>query len=440
MPRGFNSVAATSSQGAEADDAAAATAAAAAIPAPVAGASRSKSLPPLEALPDAASAAAAAAAFAEEEKWWTPTAYVGKKPAREAAAERALCFLGHAIRASDGGKSAISALQELLQQRSPTTGCRPEHMYQIETRWRGKQRFQARVVLAEEFELPSANAAAAAAAMPLLAHPAAGLPPAPPAPDQFDEVDASDDADAKENDAEENDAEEEENDDEEENGEDEGEEEGASGDETLEQAESEERLSRVAAGKRKRTDDYSSMKYRELQIECKKRKLKATGTKKVLLARLQPQGAAAAVGAAAAPVAPAVPASTVEEIVDPDSDPDEAEKHYSAHPELYDDDTGERIPLVGEPYPTIFFSDRRKILAARAARSAASAPFPPSVCIFCDETKIELDCACGVVLCRGCMMEHGDGIASDMCERHEEIVCIECPRTCGCTHGVYNEE
>tara|TARA_B110000208_G_scaffold184088_1_gene237536 strand:+ start:90 stop:2795 length:2706 start_codon:yes stop_codon:yes gene_type:complete len=133
--------------------------------------SRSKSLPPsVEAPPAAAAVPAAPAAEDKEAKWWTPTAHVGKKPAREAAAERALRFLGVTRSASDGGKSAISSLQELLQRRSPTKGCRPEHMYQIETRACGEQRFQARVVLAEEFELPSTNAAAAAAATPLLAY------------------------------------------------------------------------------------------------------------------------------------------------------------------------------------------------------------------------------------------------------------------------------
>ena len=95
-------------------------------------------------------------------------------------------------------------------------------------------------------------------------------------------------------------------DDEEENDEEEEEEEGnESDDETLEQEESKERLGRVAAGKRKRTD-YSSMKYRELQIECKKRKLKATGTKKVLLARLQPATAGTAAVDAPPPIAPVV--------------------------------------------------------------------------------------------------------------------------------------
>ena len=141
---------------------------------------------------------------------------------------------------------------------------------------------------------------------------------------------------------------------------------------------------------------------------------------------------AAAAPAAAAPAAAAVSASTV---VDPDSDPDEEEKHYSAHPELYDDD-GVRIPLVGEPYPAIFFSDRRKILAARAARSAGTAP-SSSVCIICGATELELDCACGVVLCRSCMMSHGSDVAKELCEcrgqLHYKLFCIECPRDCGCT-------
>ena len=88
----------------------------------------------------------------DADDWWTLSAFVGKKPAREAAARRALHFLGAPTVATGlppaaGSKSAMSTLQELLQQRCPGQGNCPQNMYRIEERRCGEQLFEARVVL-----------------------------------------------------------------------------------------------------------------------------------------------------------------------------------------------------------------------------------------------------------------------------------------------------
>ena len=188
-------------------------------------------------------------------------------------------------------------------------------------------------------------------------------------------------------------------DDEEENDEEEEEEEegNESDDETLEQEESKERLGRVAAGKRKRTD-YSSMKYRELQIECKKRKLKATGTKKVLLARLQPATAGTAAADAPPPIAPVVAprrrasSASASQRVPPAAAvavtrPDPARNQPKPKPQSPQRVARRRAPaLVAAPAPALAPAPAAALLDPAPAPAPAPAPGPAAAVAAADST------------------------------------------------------